>query len=567
MIAVPLLLLWNRIGLNDFGWTYDAARRIADGELQYRDFYSNQPPLPYLLAGLARKLFGDLYIVRQIHLQFWWAASIFSAAWLSLALGQTARTAVLSAGLAAFSHLACHMQHEHNFMATTFVAIAVGVLYRALTNPDRPQLVPHVVAGGLLAVACFAKQNIGIFTAGGLGATVVLLQFLRRDTRKDWKPFLSYCASGGIVGAALALPFVMAVGVPTFLQGFLFDASQGKGGILITLGRAVPRINLTIEAGIRKPIEISLTVVVVLLLARFFFVLKRASPETTKSFMNWSIWAITGATVILSLALGWMSLQHNDGMRVMVDELNIQNNPWFILVTQVTYIGFGLLAGVGFWASWKQRDPRTIILSIVLTIGMLGHGSSSLNYPLITAALVWPIAISLATRLLEDRTPTGVLVAQLLLLVFNCFFLHSASYFGYYNVIDMPRDTKLREMRGPVAYAELVHLISERIAPIVRGRSTVWVANPFPYEAFEAVPAKNFTAYCPFTHVPRLEPALLETWAQHPPEFFVLADHYSLPATSNFQRETLLPWVQSHFDLRCAVPDCPLEVWQKKPTQ
>ena len=78
LVFVVLSARWIWVVRNgtDFGFTYEAAWRIAHGELPYRDFVQTQPVIaPFFLAGLV-KLIGDSLWTLQISLYLTWLGAM-----------------------------------------------------------------------------------------------------------------------------------------------------------------------------------------------------------------------------------------------------------------------------------------------------------------------------------------------------------------------------------------------------------------------------------------------------------------------------------------------------------
>ncbi len=93
--AYQILFLREGIGLIDEGHLANAARRLAGGDVLYRDVYSVYPPASfYVVAALFDAVGASLIVVRAIHIvmtlacalaSYGWARQIMSPAWAWLA--------------------------------------------------------------------------------------------------------------------------------------------------------------------------------------------------------------------------------------------------------------------------------------------------------------------------------------------------------------------------------------------------------------------------------------------------------------------------------------------------
>ena len=182
---------------NDEGLMLQAARRIAGGQVPYRDFWWFYPPgQPYLLGGLW-KLFGPSLVEWRVVR----VAADASVATLAYMLARRAAPAPLA--VAAWLAAACAMAFPsgpHPFPIA--LALALGAL---LTFERRP------VVAGVLAGLCAAWR---IEFAGYLAVGVAVAHLIGRDPpRGRLRRLARFALPAALVGAVLYVPVVAAAGL------------------------------------------------------------------------------------------------------------------------------------------------------------------------------------------------------------------------------------------------------------------------------------------------------------------------------------------------------------------
>jgi hypothetical protein len=182
---------------NDEGLMLQAAVRIADGQVPYRDFWWFYPPgQPYLLAGLW-ELFGpSLLPGRVLRVALDAGVACLVAA---LALRHAGERAALAAWAVALLAMAWP-SGPHPFPATLALCLAA-----LLVLERRP-----AVAGALAGAASAGRLEFGL----GLAAGAVLALALRPapDTSR-LRPPLRFAGGAVLAGAALYAPVVLAAGL------------------------------------------------------------------------------------------------------------------------------------------------------------------------------------------------------------------------------------------------------------------------------------------------------------------------------------------------------------------
>jgi hypothetical protein len=177
---------------NDEGLMLQAAARIADGQVPYRDFWWFYPPgQPVLLGGLSAALGPSLLtwkVVRALA-----AGAVAVLAWRLARRGGAPPWAALAAWLAATLALA-YPSGPHPFPVTLALCLA------ALLCLERPAL-----AGALTGVAAFWRLEFAGYLALG-----VLLAYAARGSMA--RAAARYAAVAAGVAALLFAPFVALAG-------------------------------------------------------------------------------------------------------------------------------------------------------------------------------------------------------------------------------------------------------------------------------------------------------------------------------------------------------------------
>lgn len=216
---------WVKSGIaplwfNDAGYLFDAAHRIASGEVPYRDFFLYATPGTHLVLGLLMKLGGGYGAARAY-------GSIEAAAGVLLTVWFARRLSLHWALACALGLLS--IAWSPNIVGdviwydadSTFLTLAAGLLlYRAWT--DEGMVSAWALAGGAVAALSFwFKQDIG---AGCLFGAVVAGLAWAAETRDEFKAIdlilgillvfggaLMILAWNGALGAFLARGVVRAI--------------------------------------------------------------------------------------------------------------------------------------------------------------------------------------------------------------------------------------------------------------------------------------------------------------------------------------------------------------------
>jgi hypothetical protein len=186
------------IQLNDEGLMLQAAARIADGQVPYRDFWWFYPPgQPYLLAFFW-KLFGPSLLTWRI-LRVLCDAAVATLAWALARRGGASQGVAIGVWLAAALAMA-YPSGPHPFPPT--LALCLGAL---LLMEKRP-----VLAGGLAGLAALWRIEFAAY----LGVGVLLAYAMKPARRREQAEAAALFAGTAMaVTAVLYAPVVIKAGL------------------------------------------------------------------------------------------------------------------------------------------------------------------------------------------------------------------------------------------------------------------------------------------------------------------------------------------------------------------
>jgi hypothetical protein len=221
---------------NDEAWFLQVMRRLAGGEVLYKDIFFNVPPLSAYLTSSLVNIFGaELLLIKVLTSGCFTVTGLLILLILQkLGLGKTCRAMVLLAYLAytpswlpavgsLYTPLAYMLLLLTFLMILTWFPIGIGTL----ESTDRKGRGRLLVLGILCGLTFTTKQNIGVYVFLGVSLWVMTsLGTIRqrpRDLLITTLPILI-----GFVGISLLIliPTVMTGGFERFLEyGFLNRAN------------------------------------------------------------------------------------------------------------------------------------------------------------------------------------------------------------------------------------------------------------------------------------------------------------------------------------------------------
>jgi hypothetical protein len=371
----------------DEGLMLQAARRVAAGQIIYRDFrWSYGPAQPYLLAALI-KLFG----VSLVHWRVIRAFADAAVALISFVLVRSAAPrAPLVLPLAVWLAVACEMAEPRsaNPFAFALLAVLIGILLVS-RGDDPPGRGTAIGAAVLTAVAAAFRLDFAIY---GFLAIVVVL-----GLRCGLRTALAYGATAVALTVLVYLPFAIA-DHPGRLYHQLVGLSLGTGSnwsLPFPLHYHAPP-----HAGLAKTLKHALDFYVPLLVVVGFAVMVAAAAHT--------LWRERRAPLpsVALIVFGAGALAY---LLSRTDEFHTQ--PLFVVVA----------IGLAIFAASSSRPLAAVSIVLLATMGLHGVANrlsalarppaeSTLNITVADGVMVPPRearALERVMVLVDGRVPPG----------------------------------------------------------------------------------------------------------------------------------------------------------------
>ena len=230
--ASAAFVLWrnSQVGvLADLAYPLNTATRIAAGDVPYRDFPLAQAPGEFLMQALLIKAFGPHFGIQIAYatLLGGLATALTYVIVLQIIRGALASPRAVAAILAfPLVPLGIYAVYPHPFYdADACLAVLIAIV-AILVARDRPTPATWLVAGGLIAVPIFIKQNIGgaflVLSVAALAAEAL--------ARVSARQGFHWCVAGIVVTLGVEiLALQLFVGVDHYLRWAWTFALAGRG--------------------------------------------------------------------------------------------------------------------------------------------------------------------------------------------------------------------------------------------------------------------------------------------------------------------------------------------------
>jgi hypothetical protein len=353
-------------GLGDYGWTYEFARRLALGQVFYRDFPSLYGPLShYTLAGLM-VLLGKHLILFNVHLWFSWALELGVGLAVLDELGAPRSTQTMGVSLAAV--MSCPIftpGHAFNYQSPFLAGITILCIFKARSGRGKRWA---VLAGAATALCIYDKQNVGLVLA------------LLAPLFFELPEAAVYTASALAVFGAIFAYFAAQAGAWEVTRELFFDGAAAKGGLLMLLGRAVPRIIFQPEIPWRRWWEVAATIVAYAALFPLALGAARRLKGNTEGYAEERDGAGELGVAALVAASVAIALSYAPTATVAVPRWPL--HPWTLLL-ECTYIFLLFLCGICLWRRGLRPEWRA---ALVLIPAIVFAGGQQPEFPLLRAA-------------------------------------------------------------------------------------------------------------------------------------------------------------------------------------
>jgi hypothetical protein len=533
-------------GIGDFGWTYDSAVRIARGELPHIDYISTLPQLTsIILAGLIY-LLGEHPILWSGQLYAWWFLLYFVALALFIRLGLTAPPPLIALGAAiVLAQPANTLGHSYNYASSAMFGASLLIL---LGGDRRGSVARHLLAGLFAGLAFMFKQNVG---AAGLALLLVVAA-----ARPGWRQSLPALAAGAAIPPAIYFGTYAYLGAAAeAARQVLFDASEGKGGLLTILARALPRLILWPELWHRRIVEgvISLLAIGIAGVMAAISIKNVTKVEVKEDGGTW----LFAALACLYLLIITASLTPSPTVRALADIAS--GYLAFSLGLEVQYILVICCSAVLFWRALLIRTSAVEPAALLLCGTGLLMASATSSVPYMVYALpIWLTCAGAAAQALHLTFPwrgISICVTGLATLA------HIApSYAPTFRPL-MPMPQPLAPYLGTEESASFYRYIAREIMPKVQDKPTFWLAAGAPYSVFKARNVPAVANWYLDTYNSRSEAQLRRKLEDSPPEFVVLGEYTPAVNASWLSPPRFRQWLAQRYE-PVALPKSGIPEWR-----
>jgi hypothetical protein len=222
--------------LVDIAYVLNTATRIAAGDVPYAQFPLAQAPLEFLTQALLIKVFGPHFFVQIAYATIVGGLATVLTYVIArrLVTGTVAEPAALAAILAIpLVPLGVYAIVPHPFYDPDACLVVLAAVAAILAAIDRPTPIRWLLAGALITVPVFIKQNIGgAFLVLAVGA--LLADGLARPSARAG---LRWCIAGLVIALGVELlALQLVVGIDNYLTWAWTYAMTGRGVALDRVG-------------------------------------------------------------------------------------------------------------------------------------------------------------------------------------------------------------------------------------------------------------------------------------------------------------------------------------------
>lgn len=555
------------MGFGDFGTDYDYVSRLIDGQMPGRDFFSIFPPLSgYSLLSFIN-LFGDHYLVVNIHLWFWWLINIVVSLGIMVVYNGVIEEIIIVAASVALITIPPNMHGvSFAYMASSLAGVSVLIYSLSIKNES---LLLGFISGCFCGATILTKPNVGIGIAFGL----FFISLFSSAYHIRLKNFLISVAMYLLVGTAVGIVVVILfLGLKNdyveVLQNIFFGGSYIKGGFSSIILRTIPRLSTTIESWYRYIVEIAITIA---LLGGFYWLfihiwnfnrqLLGNYNQNNKHRVLYSFWFLCMFVIILSVITLYPLVSLNRITKFFNDYylVSLPFALWQLLYI-IIFVGLFVILINGIINKEYINSPVSSfwmsVLALIFTISIVASGRHN---------SVFSVTLALPVLMVSYNNRKTMMFNYLIIIFVTLWTLSWSiapnwrSTFG--KLTELPQGTKFSGLYWPEgapcrpnsyplwSTSNVIFDINNNISNIINNKVVLWL-TPGPGEIFGGKIYKYGIHGISSNNVPPwAEKKMGVNILNNPPDFIVCSDfnEWADSKWSFLRPEIIEPWLNMHY--------------------
>jgi hypothetical protein len=551
LVYLLLTLRWGPIAVPpDFGFLHEAADRILQGDVLNRDMFYTLPPLPPYLVAAVYGVLGSHLLWHQLLAYLAWGLNLLSGVLLARQLGGRADAIGLGLILGLTMGLpAALWTIVYNDLSVACLVLGIATILPAVGSGQG--LWRSCLAGALFGLTVGIRQNLGLGFALLMLPGLPLLFWLAFG----WRRALAHgatLAGGMAIGllplAALLLPYHS---LGSLWQDLVVGAAEGKGGVLTTLLRGLPRpiIETWDPSLARRAVELGVGALLVLL--GLWALLRHAhrhpGPAPHDRVRLWPLWLFLALSLVALVPCEALPETFN-AAAAFVGQTSL--TAFLFSITHIALCALLLALAWHLVQSGMQAalfDPRRRMeLFVVLCCAAIAVGQATSRAYLVGSVLAGtaPAVLCLAADRLGLRPRSLRLpaaVAALILIV------SPGTLVTFERLKPIAAGPAFEGLWANPGAASFYASLWNDVRPLVAGRRTLWLAINGPWTAFGGLSVPSSLAVYAHAHRREHEEILFARWLADPPERIVRMPTVPIHDSYWAEGNRLELWIGGHY--------------------